>query len=69
MTAPAFRIGELVNPLVKYLADVNTIPINLADVPSVSVPCRSTQGLPIGMQIIGRYFDESRILGVAAAVE
>nr|QNO46460.1 amidase [Methanosarcinales archaeon ANME-2c ERB4] len=69
MPMPAFRIGELVDPLSQYLADVNTVPINLAGVPSVSVPCGSTRGLPIGMQIIGRYFDEPRILGVAAAVE
>lgn len=69
MPMPAFRIGELVDPLSQYLADVNTVPINLAGVPSVSVPCGSTQGLPIGMQIIGRYFDEPGILGVAAAVE
>jgi aspartyl-tRNA(Asn)/glutamyl-tRNA(Gln) amidotransferase subunit A len=69
MPMPAFRIGELVDPLSQYLADVNTVPINLAGVPSVSVPCGSTDGLPIGMQIIGRYFDEPRILGVAASVE
>ena len=69
MPMPAFRIGELVDPLSQYLADVNTVPVNLAGVPSVSVPCGSTHGLPIGMQIIGRHFDESRILGVAAAVE
>ncbi|MEA1870479.1 MAG: Asp-tRNA(Asn)/Glu-tRNA(Gln) amidotransferase subunit GatA [Euryarchaeota archaeon] len=69
MPMPAFRIGELVDPLSQYLADVNTVPINLAGVPSVSVPCGSTDGLPIGMQIIGRYFDEPKILGVAAAVE
>lgn len=69
MPIPAFGIGELVDPLSQYLADVNTVPINLAGVPSVSVPCGSTRGLPIGMQIIGRFFDESGILGVAAAVE
>jgi len=69
MPIPAFRIGELVDPLSQYLADVNTVPVNLAGVPSVSVPCGSTRGLPIGMQIIGRFFDESGILGVAAAVE
>ena len=69
MPMPAFRIGELVDPLSQYLADVNTVPINLAGVPSVSVPCGSTQGLPIGMQIIGGFFDEPKILGVAAAVE
>ncbi len=69
MPIPAFKIGELVDPLSQYLADVNTVPVNLAGVPSVSVPCGSTRGLPIGMQIIGRFFDESRILNVAAAVE
>ena len=69
MPIPAFRIGELVDPLSQYLADVNTVPVNLAGVPSVSVPCGTTRGLPIGMQIIGGFFDESRILNVAAAVE
>ena len=69
MTAHAFRIGKLMNMLVQYLADVNTIPINLAGVPSVSVPCGRTRGLPIGMRIIGGFFDEPKILGVAAAVE
>jgi len=69
MPTPAFGIRELVDPLSQYLADVNTVPVDLAGVPSVSVPCRSTHGLPIGMQIIGRFFDESRIPGVAAAVE
>jgi len=69
MPMPAFGIGELVDPLSQYLADVNTVPINLAGVPSVSVPCGSTQGLPIGLQIIGGFFAESRILDVAAFVE
>ncbi len=69
MPMPAFEIGELVDPLSQYLADVNTVPINLAGVPSVSVPCGSTRGLPIGLQIIGGFFEESRILDVAAVVE
>ena len=69
MTAPAFRIEELVNPLAQYLADVDTILINLACMPLVAVPCGSTYGLPIGMQIIGEFFDELKIIGVAAAVE
>ena len=69
MPTPAFGIRELVDPLSQYLTDVNTVPVDLAGVPSVSVPCGSTHGLPIGMQIIGRFFDESRIPGVAAAVE
>ena len=68
MTAPAFQIGELVNLLAQYLADVNTIPISLACMPSVAVPCGSAYGLPIGMQIIGGFFDEPKILSVAAAV-
>ena len=57
------------NPLVQYLADVNTIPINLAGMLSVSVPCGRTQGLPIGMQIIGGFFDGPKILDIVAAVE
>ena len=68
MTAPAFRIEELVNLLAQYLADVNTIPISLAGAPSVSVPCGSTRGLPIRMQVIDGFLDEPKIPGVAAAV-
>lgn len=66
MPYPAFRLGEKINdPLSLYLSDVNTVPINLAGVPAVSLPCGTTQGLPIGLQIIGGFFDEAAILRAA----
>lgn len=72
-TAPttAFKIGEKVNdPLTMYLEDICTIPVNLAGIPAISVPCGfASSGLPIGLQIIGKAFDESTILRVAHAYE
>lgn len=67
----AFRISEKIhNPLQMYLSDICTIPINLAGVPAISVPCGLDQdGLPIGMQVIGKHFDEATILRVAHAYE
>ncbi len=70
MPYPAFRLGEKIDdPLSLYLADVDTVPINLAGVPSISVPCGFSQGLPIGMQVIGKHFDEATILRTAYAFE
>ncbi len=67
---PAFRIGEKVDdPLKLYLADVYTVPINLAGVPGISVPCGLAGGLPVGLQIIGRPFAEETVLNVAYAFE
>ena len=71
-TAPttAFKVGEKVeDPLAMYLMDVCTIPINLAGVPALSLPCGFAEGLPIGMQIIGPHLSEERILQVAYAFE
>ncbi len=66
----AFRLGEKVeDPLQMYLADVYTIPVNLAGLPGISVPCGFAQGLPIGLQLIGKPFDESTLLRVAATYE
>ena len=67
----AFRLGEkLDDPLAMYLADIFTVTANLAGLPAVSIPCGfSREGLPIGCQIIGRHFEESTILGAAAALE
>jgi len=72
-TAPtaAFKIGEKSDdPLSMYLADIYTVTADLAGIPGISVPCGKTQsGLPIGLQVLGRHFDESTVLRVAAAVE
>ena len=67
---PAFRLGEKVhNPLQMYLSDIFTIPINIAGLPAISVPCGFSQGLPVGLQIIGRPFEEATVLRVAYAYE
>ena len=68
---PAFKIGEKIDdPLQMYLSDIFTIPTNLAGLPAISLPCGlSKNGLPIGLQLIGNYFDEGRILQVAHAFE
>ncbi|MGN1400292.1 MAG: Asp-tRNA(Asn)/Glu-tRNA(Gln) amidotransferase subunit GatA [Bacillus sp. (in: firmicutes)] len=68
---PAFRIGEKTNdPLTMYVNDILTIPVNLAGVPGISVPCGlSKEGLPLGLQIIGKHFDESTVYRVAHAFE
>ena len=68
---PAFRIGERVeDPLQMYLADVFTVSANLAGLPAISVPCGFTaDGLPIGLQLTGRRFDEATLLRVADAYE
>jgi aspartyl-tRNA(Asn)/glutamyl-tRNA(Gln) amidotransferase subunit A len=67
----AFKIGEKVNdPLQMYLSDIYTVPINLAGVPAVSIPCgKAPDGLPVGMQIIGPHFGEEIILRAAYAYE
>ncbi|WP_375743369.1 Asp-tRNA(Asn)/Glu-tRNA(Gln) amidotransferase subunit GatA [Corallococcus interemptor] len=68
---PAFKLGAKVDdPLSMYLMDVYTLPCNLAGLPGLSVPCGFTQGgLPIGMQLLGRPFDEARLLRIARAFE
>ena len=68
---PAFKLGEKADdPILMYLNDVFTIPVNLAGLPGISVPCGlSPEKLPIGMQLIGRAFDESTLLRVAAGME
>jgi aspartyl-tRNA(Asn)/glutamyl-tRNA(Gln) amidotransferase subunit A len=62
----AWKFGEKSNdPLQMYLADIYTLSTNLAGLPAMSVPCGFSQGLPIGMQLIGNYFSEARLLQVA----
>jgi aspartyl-tRNA(Asn)/glutamyl-tRNA(Gln) amidotransferase subunit A len=72
-TAPttAFRVGEKVtDPLAMYLSDIFTIAVNLAGLPGVSLPCGFDRGgLPIGLQIVGRPFDELTVLQTAYAYE
>jgi aspartyl-tRNA(Asn)/glutamyl-tRNA(Gln) amidotransferase subunit A len=69
-TAPAFRFGEKANdPLQMYLEDIFTVPANLAGVPGLSLPCGFASGLPLGLQLLGRPFDEATLLRTAAAFE
>jgi aspartyl-tRNA(Asn)/glutamyl-tRNA(Gln) amidotransferase subunit A len=67
----AFKMSEKIqNPLQMYLSDICTISINLAGLPAISVPCGlDGDGLPIGMQVIGKHFDEATILRIAHAYE
>lgn len=66
----AFKLGEkLADPMQMYLSDVCTLPINIAGVPAISIPAGFADGLPIGMQIIGKPFDEGTILRIAFAYE
>ena len=68
---PAFKLGEKVDdPVSMYLADIYTVTASLAGICGLSVPCgKSSEGLPIGVQILGKYFDEAMILRVAQTVE
>lgn len=67
----AFRIGEkTMDPLQMYLSDIFTISVNLAGIPAISIPCGfSREGLPVGLQIMGKHFDEKKILQIAYAYE
>jgi aspartyl-tRNA(Asn)/glutamyl-tRNA(Gln) amidotransferase subunit A len=66
----AWNIGEKADdPLSMYLADIYTVSVNVAGLPAVSVPCGLSQGLPVGLQLIGRHFDEKTILTAARAYE
>jgi len=67
---PAFKIGAKIdNPLSMYLADIYTIPTKLAGLPGLSLPAGNAGGLPVGLQIIGNYFDENKILAIASELE
>jgi aspartyl-tRNA(Asn)/glutamyl-tRNA(Gln) amidotransferase subunit A len=71
-TAPtaAFKIGEQMDdPLTMYLNDILTVPVSLAGIPAISVPCGFVNDLPVGLQIIGKALDESTVLRVAYAFE
>lgn len=65
-----FKIGEKsIDPLQMYMADINTVPANLAGIPSISVPCVFRDGLPIGLQIMGNHLSEELLLRAAYAFE
>jgi aspartyl-tRNA(Asn)/glutamyl-tRNA(Gln) amidotransferase subunit A len=62
----AFRLGErAADPVQMYLSDIYTIAVNLAGLPAISIPCGFADGLPAGLQLIGNYFTEARLLNVA----
>ncbi len=68
---PPFKIGEKVtDPLQMYLSDIFTIPVNIAGIPGISIPCGfSRENLPIGLQMMGKHFDEGMLLRVGYAFE
>ncbi|WP_436343575.1 Asp-tRNA(Asn)/Glu-tRNA(Gln) amidotransferase subunit GatA [Natronorubrum sp. FCH18a] len=69
MPVPPFELGEsLDDPLQMYLADANTVPVNLADLPAISVPAGETDGLPVGLQLVGPAFGEERLIRAASAL-
>jgi aspartyl-tRNA(Asn)/glutamyl-tRNA(Gln) amidotransferase subunit A len=71
-TAPtvAFRLGEkTADPLAMYLNDYCTVPMSLAGIPAISIPCGHSEGLPVGLQIAGAAFSENRLLAAAHALE
>jgi len=67
---PAFRLGEkTADPLQMYLADIFTVPANLAGLPGLSLPCGLAGGLPVGLQLVGRPFDEATLFRAGAAYQ
>ena len=71
-TAPtvAFELGEKTgDPLQMYLNDYCTVPMSLAGIPAISIPCGLSEGLPVGLQIAGPAFSENRLLDAAHALE
>jgi aspartyl-tRNA(Asn)/glutamyl-tRNA(Gln) amidotransferase subunit A len=66
----AFRLGEKVDdPLAMYMSDICTLPVNLAGIPALSLPCGLDEGLPVGLQVMAKALDEARLLRVSRALE
>ena len=66
---PAYKIGEIKDPLTYYLMDIFTIPANLGGFPALSIPFGFSKGLPVGIQIMGKRFDDSKVLRIGRTVE
>ena len=67
---PAFKLGERIrDPLQMYLSDIFTVSANLAELPAISIPCGNVGKLPVGLQIIGKPFEEERIMDIAQIFE
>jgi aspartyl-tRNA(Asn)/glutamyl-tRNA(Gln) amidotransferase subunit A len=69
MPSIAFKLGEKSDPLSMYLSDILTVPANLAGIPAISVPCGRADGMPVGLQIMGRSFEDERVIDAAFAYE
>jgi aspartyl-tRNA(Asn)/glutamyl-tRNA(Gln) amidotransferase subunit A len=66
----AFPHGEkIADPVQMYLTDICTLPVNIAGLPAISVPCGFSEGLPVGMQLIGPHLSEGTLLRLAHAYE
>jgi aspartyl-tRNA(Asn)/glutamyl-tRNA(Gln) amidotransferase subunit A len=67
---PAFKLGEnITDPVKMYLADICTVTVNIAGLPAISMPCGESKGLPIGASIVGKPWQESKIIGLADALK
>jgi len=69
MPSIAFRLKEKSDPLQMYLSDILTVPANLAGVPAISVPCGKVDDMPVGLQLIGRHFEDEKVIDAAFAYE
>jgi aspartyl-tRNA(Asn)/glutamyl-tRNA(Gln) amidotransferase subunit A len=69
MPSIAFKLREKSDPLSMYLSDILTVPANLAGIPALSVPCGKAGGMPVGLQIMGRPWEDERVIDVAYAYE
>ena len=68
--SPAFAPGEITDPVQMYLNDIFTVTVNMAGLPGIAVPAgMSSDGLPLGLQLIGKPFDEEKLFQTAAAIE
>ena len=66
----AFKLGErTAEPLAMYMSDYCTVPMSLAGIPAISIPCGLSQGLPVGLQLAGPAFSENRLFDAAHALE